>query len=262
LLFFLDADDWLLPTALEKMVRAYTQNKRAFVYTDWLAVGKEPAIDKNLDPAQKEQLLAQRKLDQRQLREETGIRLSGQNQYIEKMPCQSYDQEAVRQKIQHAVSILVETEAVRQVGGFDEELATWEDWDFFIKLAAQGYCGVRVSEPLLVYQTETGTRRLKAFEPGSTIYQQIVDKWKDVNFMPCCGQSAKIERAAFDALAYPSQSSDVPDGRVRLIYVGPAQASFKVLGKYEVANDGINNKVDALPEEVNQLLQFGTFVEA
>jgi hypothetical protein len=110
------------------------------------------------------------------------------------MPCQSYDQEAVRQKIQHAVSILVETEAVRKVGGFDEELATWEDWDFFIKLAAHGYCGVRVSEPLLVYQTETGTRRLKAFEPGSTIYQQIVDKWKDVNFMPCCGQSAKIER--------------------------------------------------------------------
>jgi glycosyltransferase involved in cell wall biosynthesis len=224
LLFFLDADDYLVPTALEKLVKAYITGNRTFVFSDWYAATP--------------------------------------GQPLEHMNCQEYNQEAVREKIQHAVSILIETEAVRKVGGFDEQLATWEDWDFFIKLAAHGYCGLRVSEPLLVYRTETGTRRLKAFQPGSTIYQQIVDKWKDVNFMACCGQAAKIGRQAYDALAFPLQSDSVPDGRVRLIYVGPAQATFKVLGKYEVANDGINNKLDALPEEVNQLLQFGTFVEA
>jgi hypothetical protein len=39
------------------------------------------------------------------------------------MNCQEYNQEAVREKIQHAVSVLIETEAVRKVGGFDEQLA-------------------------------------------------------------------------------------------------------------------------------------------
>jgi hypothetical protein len=52
---------------------------------------------------------------------------------LEAMNCSDYNQEAVRGKIQHAVSVLVETEAVRKVGGFDESLPTWEDWDFFIQ---------------------------------------------------------------------------------------------------------------------------------
>ena len=109
---------------------------------------------------------------------------------------------------------------------------------------------------------DTGTRRLKAFEPGSTIYKQITEKWKGVEFMACCGNNAKIARKADAQLSYPAQSADVPAGRVRLIYVGPAQATFKVLGKYEVANDPMNNKVDVLPYEANRLLQLGTFVEA
>jgi hypothetical protein len=41
---------------------------------------------------------------------------------LEHMNCQEYNQEAVREKIQHAVSVLIETEAVRAVGGFDETL--------------------------------------------------------------------------------------------------------------------------------------------
>lgn len=224
LLFFLDADDYLVPTALEKLVRGYMQSNRTFVYSDWYAANPGQPLEYN--------------------------------------NCLEYNQEAVREKIQHAVSVLVETEAVRAVGGFDEELPTWEDWDFFIKLAAKGYCGARVPEPLLVYRTDTGTRRLKAFEPGSTIYQQIVNKWKGVKFMACCGQNAKIVRRADAQLAYPGQTADVPDGKVRLIYVGPALATFKVLGKYEVANDGLNNKVDVNPDEANRLLQLGTFVQA
>lgn len=222
LLFFLDADDMLVPDALEKMVKAYQESDRTFVYSDWYAANP--------------------------------------GQPLEHQNTQDYNQKAVREKIQHAVSVLVEAGAVRAVGGFDETLPTWEDWDFFIKLASRGYCGVRVPEPLLIYRTETGTRRKKAFEPGNNIYQQIVDKWKGVEFMPCCGKNASINRQADAATGYPAASTDVTPGRVRLRYVGPAQATFKV-GKYEVANDTLNNIVDVLPDEVNLFLQLGTFVE-
>jgi GT2 family glycosyltransferase len=154
-LFFLDADDYLVPTALEKLVRAYTKSKRTFVFSDWWAAnpGKE----------------------------------------LEHMNCPEYSQEAVREKIQHAVSVLVETEAVRKVGGFDETLPTWEDWDFFLKLAAKGYCGARVPEPLLVYRTETGTRRLKAFEPGSTIYQRLWISGRELSLCLVVDRAPKLK---------------------------------------------------------------------
>jgi glycosyltransferase involved in cell wall biosynthesis len=223
LLFFLDADDYLVPTALEEMVRAYTKSKKTYVFSDWYAAnpGKE----------------------------------------LEHMNCPDYHQETVREKIQHAVSVLVETEAVRKVGGFDESLVTYEDWDFFLKLAAKGYCGVRVPKPLLVYRTGTGTRRLKAQQPGSTVYQTITDRWKGVKFMPCCGQSAKIERVAVDMLAFPVQSSDVPDGKIRLRYVGSAQGGVTYLGKYQVAALPQQDTADVNPEDVSKLLQLGVFQE-
>jgi hypothetical protein len=60
---------------------------------------------------------------------------------------------------QHAVTCLLPTEDVRRLGGFDEQLPAWEDWDLLIKLAVAGVCGQRVARPLLVYRLETGARR-------------------------------------------------------------------------------------------------------
>jgi proline racemase len=79
--------------------------------------------------------------------------------------------------------------------------------------------------------------------------------------MPCCGQSAKIERVAVDMLAFPVQSSDVPDGKIRLRYVGSAQGGVTYFGKYQVAADGVQTFADVNPEDVSKLLQLGVFVE-
>jgi hypothetical protein len=64
----------------------------------------------------------------------------------------------------HAVTALIPTQWARDVGGFDEELPGWEDWDFFIKLTIAGYCGQRVPEPLLAYRQHTGARRAESFD--------------------------------------------------------------------------------------------------
>jgi glycosyltransferase involved in cell wall biosynthesis len=226
LLFFLDADDWLAPNALEELVRTYTKEKPTFVYSDWFVVKADGSL--------------------------------------EEMNTSDYNQEAVKDKIQHAVSVLVEAEAVREVGGFDESLPTYEDWDFFLRLAARGFCGTRLAQPLLYYRIETGTRRLKAQEPGSNVYQQIVEKWKEVKFMACgaCGGSPTIQRQAYDALAYPPSEDAENDGKVKMRFVGLAKGTATYLGKYEAADDDFHRIIRAVPQDVGPLLQTGLFVTA
>jgi len=44
------------------------------------------------------------------------------------------------------------------VGGYDET-AGREDWDFHLRLASAGYCGIRLPELLFTYRHDTGMRR-------------------------------------------------------------------------------------------------------
>jgi hypothetical protein len=58
----------------------------------------------------------------------------------------------------------METEQARAIGGFDEKLIGWEDWDFFIKCAINGFHGVRVPKVLFGYRYASGTRREESFK--------------------------------------------------------------------------------------------------
>ena len=46
-----------------------------------------------------------------------------------------------------------------EVGGFSEDIALWEDWDYTLKLAMAGAKGIRIPKPLFVYRYQTGNRR-------------------------------------------------------------------------------------------------------
>jgi glycosyltransferase involved in cell wall biosynthesis len=222
LLFFLDADDYLAEaTALEKMVKGYVAaGGGKYVFSDWYTAVPGKAL--------------------------------------EHQNCQEYDQEATRGKSRHAISVLVETEKVKKVGGFDESLPTLEDWDFFISLAARGFCGVRVPEPLLVYRTETGARRQVASTPGSTVFQQIVDKWEDVKFMACCGGNSQLVNQATQVMSYPKSSEAAPDGTVRMHFIGVHTGTATYFG-YQFGQDGINDYGFVRVDDVNKLLQTGFF---
>ncbi len=53
----------------------------------------------------------------------------------------------------HPVTALVRTAWFRRVRGFDESMRDgYEDWDFWLKLAAAGGRGVRVREPLFIWR--------------------------------------------------------------------------------------------------------------
>jgi glycosyltransferase involved in cell wall biosynthesis len=129
LIVFLDADDLLHPRFIEEALRTYDGH---YIYTDWATLESPNRIDGEVEPRTVEE----------------------------------YDQRAMLRGLQHAVTTLLPAQWVREVGGFDEGLPAFEDWDFYNKLAVSGYCGKRLAKPLLIYRHQHGRRTRAALKPG------------------------------------------------------------------------------------------------
>jgi glycosyltransferase involved in cell wall biosynthesis len=63
-----------------------------------------------------------------------------------------------------AVTILVPHVWHKQIGGFDEEMNTWEDCDYLLRLAWHGFVFRKVAEELWIYNFTSGKRRDKAVD--------------------------------------------------------------------------------------------------
>ncbi len=84
----------------------------------------------------------------------------------------------------HAVTAMYSKSDWERVGGFDESLSHWEDWDFAIMLAMNGVCSVKVPKPLFNYRKYTGYRREannSEFEQGRI---ELQTKWKRLGITP------------------------------------------------------------------------------
>lgn len=79
-----------------------------------------------------------------------------------------------------AVTFLHPKEAFETVGGFDERLEIWEDWDYEIRLALCGYPGVRVPQALFSYNYATGTRREECLERAEELLQDIHKRYEAI----------------------------------------------------------------------------------
>jgi glycosyltransferase involved in cell wall biosynthesis len=115
----LDADDYLQPEALAALLAAFKTGKTNEYYYSDWYV------------------------------QETGVRSE----------TPEFDCESVKRKMPHAVTALYTKESWEKIGGFDENLESWEDWDFLISLVKAGYCGVRVPHALFYYRMQAGQRR-------------------------------------------------------------------------------------------------------
>lgn len=118
---FLDADDMLKPRFLQAALEAYKQHGR-YAYTDWLTRDDKMVFTthETLDYS----------LDN--FRRHPSI---------------------------HPITTLLPRKWFEAVGGFDEDMPAFEDVDLYLKLMLKGFCGIRVPEPLLIYNLNTGTRR-------------------------------------------------------------------------------------------------------
>lgn len=181
---FLDADDMLLPTFLEKTLRKYQQTGR-YVYTDWLSVNK----DGMMEPHQTPEFV-------------TG--------------------DAFMKPIQHAVNILLKRAWFEQVGGFDENMVSWEDVDLNMRLAKGGICGARVAEPLFIYRYLTGQRR----EKGETIKADIIAAFNQkygeyIRGEKVCNCGNANPGAKVQQIQGVDGKPPTPDQLVRIVYNGP-----------------------------------------
>jgi glycosyltransferase involved in cell wall biosynthesis len=241
LVTFLDADDLLVPRALEAMVSAYVLNDGRYVYGDWLHLEDEGRWD---GPA-----------------------------VLHTVP--EYDPELWLQGAQHAVTCLVETEQARAVGGFDEQLPAWEDWDFLIKLAVHGVCGVRVAEPTLIYRLESGQRRKVGDTKEAELLAAIRDRYAAyttgaTKMAGCCGGKATTQaQAAIDMLYGVFDTGDAPEpvpahGPVRMEFVGDEWGALTYRSEdqqrtYRAGRDPIDRYIDVAPDDVVYLERLGKF---
>lgn len=149
---FLDADDYLFPEFLTKTIRAYKENGGSYIYTDWLRIA---------------------------------------NGTSEVYQTTAFDLSLVWSKGSfHAITALIPTKEAQQVA-FDELMPSFEDWDFFLGLAAKGICGKRLNEPLFAYNLDTGELRERGIAMQGELKPYIYQKYRDYiegKQEVCCGR--------------------------------------------------------------------------
>jgi glycosyltransferase involved in cell wall biosynthesis len=258
LVLFLDADDVIVPRALELLLKSYADSGGRYVYSDWLTLEDERRIDGPMEPHEVEE----------------------------------YDARKMLSGLRHAVTALVPTEWARAVGGLDEALPVFEDWDFYCKLAVSGYCGVRVPHPLLIYRRASGLRTRAALKPreqaddvaaytplGEAAAAAIIDRFAawasgEEPIMGCCSGSPQIIAAANDALGdmvslatggVVSQAAPVPDnGLVRMEFIGDQAGAQSFYGKgsgrlYRAGREPLSRFHDVDPRDVEHFVALGLF---
>lgn len=154
LVAFLDADDVFDRRYMEAMLRAYAV-KGDYIYCDWLSHSK------------------------------TGD--------MEVHETDDFDLDLLFKKASiHSINVLISRTTFLEQGGFDENMQTWEDVEFFMRLASRGICGHRHPEPLVTYRYSLGTVREFGESRKEDMIQYLVDRYG--NFMKgeskvCCGNN-------------------------------------------------------------------------
>lgn len=188
---FLDADDYLFPEFLTKTIRAYKENGGSYIYTDWIRV---------------------------------------QHGATEVYHTPPFDLQIAWSKGSfHAITALIPTKEAKQVK-FDEQMPSFEDWDFFLGLIKLGICGKRIGEPLFAYNLDTGELREKGVamqdELKPYIYQKYADYIEGIKQV-ACGCKAGTKK--------PDENELLDSVKVRYLGINPRsgeimQGSMEIRG--------------------------------
>ncbi|MCK9602559.1 MAG: glycosyltransferase [Sphaerochaeta sp.] len=223
-LLFLDADDVIDPRALEHMLGAVEElEEPAIIYTSSRGL-------LSLTPEDARKFKAAGELVSYQ----DGVAL------IEQRAAEYDCKLAVRQPGEHKqyfwcyVTSLVPRAWHEELGGFDEHLPTWEDWDYWIGMARAGRPFALLDEPLITYRYDTGTLR----EHGKTIKPEMLKTLRakhagKVNEkMACMGCKKKlvapmpVRKSNLEGEEMTAKDSDFVLAR----YVRPSNGSQGVVG--------------------------------
>lgn len=217
LLLFLDADDWLVPTALEEMMKVHQESPEAIVYSDYYGHAFIDGAD----------LLNRLRVSKRLIDYNSKTNEAKVRYYAFEFDCQRAQAQPIMGQdpyIWNVISSLVPKAYHEEIGGFDIGMKSWEDWDYWVRMAKAGKCFERLSVPLLEYRFHTGERRSLA-NPGesgdsgrqlsSELLEYMRDKYGEIENMPCssCGGPG---RGRSNPLPAPVAPLTANEGRITM----------------------------------------------
>jgi len=235
LIIFLDADDNLLvPDALEKMLTAWNETGMA-VYSDYMS----KAI---ISPEEADRLKGNSRLVSFDSKSGLAMHRSAAADY----DCErAILQPANPLYIWNLITTLIPKFWHEEIGGFDESMPSWEDWEYWLRLARIGKCFVRIPEPLIAYRFYTGGRRETGIQMPQELLSYIIHKFEGGDTMPCrtCSGGRKTIAPASTRQVQPSQvarsENQLSDNDVILItYNNPNRGQHKVVGPSSKTNYG------------------------
>lgn len=246
---FLDADDYLLPSALETFTRGHALHDAAYSYGHHYAVNRKGEWAMYRPPEYNREPRA------------------GQMSHSTAGPS---PQPTIQGCNLHPITAFVPRLAMLEVGGFDEEAPGFEDWTPWIKLAKAGYCGQRIYGPVFVYRHELGHLHFPDAKGGQRLMDAVTAPYRnskgDMDMAGCgCGGGAKAAKDMARVLAQTFGGDMLMDnGMTMLEYtgVGNGKQSFRVPHTghiYQVSARASHRYVPAPPEDVDYLLGLGFF---
>ncbi len=162
---YLDADDTIHPDCMERMLEVYGTTGEA-VYTDYMGtavVDDVTRLAKNLQRS----IVSHNK--------DTNVAIIEHE--LPDFDCER----ALRQPekvpyIWNNVTTLFPTSWHDEIGGFDESMDSWEDIDYWWRMAWAGKCFTRIAEPLMSYKFSTGSRRQKGLADYDNLMEYLRQK--------------------------------------------------------------------------------------
>lgn len=216
LIICLDADDMLHPTALARLLETWPKDDHIWVYPD--------------------------------------IMIAGDQGRSEHYRCPDWNVEKLWRSGLGPVTALYPRRAWETAGGFNEH-SPREDWDFHLRLARAGCCGLHLPEPLLYYRHHLSARHIY---PNP---EEIVRIHREFDLeelrMACKSCGKKTIRPPADSI-FTSKSEA---GFEVLEYTGPHTTDITFRGPtgrtYRFHRGG---RAYVHPEDVAQLVKYGVFL--
>lgn len=227
---FLDADDWLYPECLAKMMEVWVM-EQAIVYTDY--VGKAYIDDKDF---------LKKMSDEGRLRAQLrdGEVVLGHQAFD--FDCERVmEQPALPPYVFCNVTALIPKAWHDAIGGFDEAMPSWEDVDYHWRHARAGHCYVRLAEELMVYRFYTGGRRDAGLQQHQKLVQYILEKYSKESPVGCNGCGKGRTRTTVGRPAPVSVPGMARGARMVTMPQQPSGGSKTVIladGNRRVVNDG------------------------
>lgn len=221
-LLFLDADDWLYPDAIDKMIATWNKTSN-IVYTDYVgkAIINQEYANKlgdrllKYDPKDGEAVISYRSMDfdcDRAIQEPKDIN---------------------RPYVWNLITSLVPRAWHQEIGGFDESMESWEDWDYWLRMARAGKCFTRIDEPLVVYRFYTGNRREHGAKIGESLVKYLLQKYEDYDMAGCNCKGKKASPPPIKIVTNTVRRKDtemIDDNFVLCKYMSPNKGQHTVIG--------------------------------